>query len=49
MIFSPDSPDASWVANVQCQMTGTDDGALAEDLGRLMGSVLGRRVAREAL
>ena len=45
----PNAAHASWVANVQCRMTGTDDGALAEDLGRVMGGALGRRVARGAL
>jgi hypothetical protein len=34
----------SWSATVQCRRTGTDDGALAQDLGRMIGGVLGRRV-----
>jgi hypothetical protein len=39
----------SWVANVQCHMVGTDDGAFAEDLGRLIGDTLGKRVERGPL
>ena len=42
----PRAAHPSWVANVQCQMTGTDDGALAQDLGRVMGGALGRRIER---
>jgi hypothetical protein len=45
----PNAARASWVANVQCNVTGTDDGALAQDLGRIMGGVLGRRVERGPL
>ncbi len=39
----------AWVANVQCEMVGTDDGALAEDLGRVIGQSLGKRVERGPL
>lgn len=39
----------SWVANVRCQMVGTDDGARAEGLGRAIGSALGRRIDRGPL
>ena len=42
----PHAAHSSWVANVQCQMTGTDDGARAEDMGRVIGGVLGKRVDR---
>ncbi len=36
----------SWVASVQCQLTGTDEGQLAQDLGRVIGSALGQRIER---
>ena len=42
-------PHISWVANVQCQMIGADDGARAEDLGRIIGGALGRRIDRQPL
>ena len=34
----------SWTAKVQCRRIGTDDGELAEDLGRVIGGALGRRI-----
>jgi hypothetical protein len=34
----------SWTAVVQCRRTGSDEGALAEDLGRVIGGALGRRI-----
>jgi len=34
----------SWVASVQCQLIGTDDGQRAQDIGRVLGAVLGQRV-----
>lgn len=34
----------SWVVTVRCQTIGTDDGARAEDLGRVIGGALGKRV-----
>jgi hypothetical protein len=40
---------SSWVANVRCQMVGTDDGARAQDLGRVIGGALGRRIDRGPL
>jgi hypothetical protein len=40
---------SSWVANVRCQTIGTDDGALAQDLGRLIGGALGKRIERGPL
>jgi hypothetical protein len=43
----PSARRISWVANVQCQLLGTDDGAAAEDLGRVIGGALGRRIERE--
>lgn len=42
----PKAAHPSWVANVQCQTTGTDEGALAQDLGRVIGGALGRRIVR---
>ncbi len=36
----------SWVASAQCRRTGTDDGQLAQDIGLVIGSVLGQRVER---
>jgi hypothetical protein len=42
----PSAAEISWVANVQCQMLGTDDGAAAEDLGRVIGGALGKRIER---
>ena len=38
-----DSTRIAWVASVQCQMTGLDEGQLSEDLGRLVGKTLGQR------
>jgi hypothetical protein len=43
----PAAERISWVANVQCQLLGTDDGAAAEDLGRVIGGALGKRIERE--
>jgi len=37
----------AWVANVRCQMIGSDDGARAEELGRVLGGALGRRIDRQ--
>ena len=34
----------SWVASVQCRMVGSDEGQLAQDLGRVIGSALGQRI-----
>lgn len=42
----PQEARISWVANVQCQMIGIDDGARAEDLGRVIGAALGQRIDR---
>lgn len=39
----------SWIASVQCRMIGSDEGQLAQDLGRVIGSVLGQRVERRPL
>jgi hypothetical protein len=38
----------SWIASVQCRVTGTDEGRLAQELGRVIGGALGTRVARQA-
>jgi hypothetical protein len=38
-----------WVASLQCQMTGRpDDGGVAQELGRVIGGALGKRVERQA-
>ena len=39
----------AWVASIQCKRTGTDDAALATDLGREIGAVLGQRIANRRL
>lgn len=39
----------SWVASVQCRMIGGDEGQLAQDLGRVIGSALGRRIERQPI
>lgn len=39
----------AWVASMQCRMTGTDEGQLAQELGRVVGGALGRRVERRPL
>ncbi len=39
----------SWVASVQCRLTGTDDGERAEQMGRVVGGTLGQRVDRRPL
>jgi hypothetical protein len=39
----------SWVASVQCQMIGTDEGLLAQQLGRVVGAALGQRIERRPL
>ncbi len=39
----------SWVAHVQCRATGRDEGQLAQDLGRVIGGALGRRIDRRGL
>jgi hypothetical protein len=39
----------SWVASVQCQMIGTDEGLLAQQLGRVVGGALGQRIERRPL
>ena len=38
-----------WVASLQCQMTGRpDDGGIAQEVGRVIGGALGKRVERQA-
>lgn len=39
----------SWVASMQCQRTTLDDGQLAHELGRVVGSALGQRIERRKL
>ena len=43
------STRVSWVASVQCQRTGGDDGQLAYELGRVIGATLGQRIERRRL
>ena len=39
----------AWVASLQCQITGRpDDGGVAQELGRVIGGALGKRVERQA-
>src|SRR5208337_5145999 len=38
------STRVAWVASIQCRRIGSDDGRLATDLGRAIGSALGKRV-----
>jgi hypothetical protein len=42
------SARAAWIASVQCQMTGSDEGVVAQELGRVIGGSLGKRVERQA-
>ncbi len=37
-----------WVASMQCRMAGSDEGRLAQELGRVIGGALGTRVERQA-
>jgi hypothetical protein len=39
---------SAWIASVQCQMTGSDEGDVAQELGRVIGGALGKRVERQA-
>jgi hypothetical protein len=41
-------PRIAWVASMQCRMTGSDEGRLAQELGRVIGGALGTRVERQA-
>ncbi len=38
----------AWIASVQCRMTGSDEGGVAQELGRVIGGTLGKRVERQA-
>jgi hypothetical protein len=38
----------AWIASVQCRMTGSDEGSVAQDLGRVLGGALGKRVEQQA-
>jgi len=40
---------AAWVASMQCRMTGSDEGGVAQELGRVIGGSLGKRVERQTL
>ena len=37
-----------WVASMQCQITGSDEGQLAQELGSVIGGALGKRAERQA-
>ena len=37
-----------WVASMQCQITGSDGGQLAQELGSVIGGALGKRAERQA-
>jgi len=39
----------SWIASVMCRITGNDNGQRAQDLGKIIGGALGRRVERGPL
>ena len=39
---------SAWIASVQCRMTGSDEGDVAQELGRVIGGALGKRVERQA-
>jgi hypothetical protein len=39
----------SWIASVQCQIVGPDEGDVAQELGRVIGGALGNRVERRPL
>jgi hypothetical protein len=39
---------SAWVASVQCRMTGSDEGDVAQELGRVIGGTLGKKVERQA-
>ena len=38
----------AWVSSMQCRMTGSDEGRLAQELGSVIGGALGTRVERQA-
>ena len=39
---------SAWIASVQCRMTGFDEGDVAQELGRVIGGALGKKVERQA-
>ena len=39
---------SAWIASVQCRMIGSDEGDVAQELGRVIGGALGRKVERQA-
>lgn len=39
----------AWVASVLCRIIGDDDGKRAQDMGRVIGGVLGQRIDRRPL
>jgi hypothetical protein len=43
----PELPHAQSVLQVQCQVTGPMRAAWAQELGRVIGGVLGKRVERQ--
>jgi hypothetical protein len=38
-------PRIAWVASMQCRMTGSDEGQLVQELGRVIGGALVERQA----
>ncbi len=38
----------AWVASVQCQRAGSNEGSVAQELGRVIGGALGKRGERQA-
>ena len=38
----------AWIASMQCRVTGSDEGRVAQELGRVIGGALGTRVERQA-
>ena len=39
---------SAWIASAQCRMTGSDEGDVAQELGRVIGGTLGKKVERQA-
>jgi hypothetical protein len=43
------NPRIVWIASMQCRMSGSDEGGVAQELGRVIGGALGKRVERQAI
>ena len=39
---------SAWIASVQCRMTGSDEGDVAQELSRVIGGARGKKVERQA-